>query len=47
MFGKVESGTVTIGDQLTLMPSNMICQVSQVYNSKGESVRYAKPGENI
>jgi translation elongation factor EF-1alpha len=21
--------------------------VSQVYNSKGESVRYAKPGENV
>ncbi len=25
IFGKVESGTVKIGDQLTVMPSNLIC----------------------
>ena len=47
MFGKVESGTVRIGDQLSLMPSNMICSVATVYNSKGEPVKYAKPGENV
>ena len=25
----------------------MICSVASVYNSKGELVRYAKPGENV
>lgn len=47
MFGKVESGTVSLGDKLTVMPSNISCQVQTVYNSKGEPVKYAKPGENI
>lgn len=47
MFGKIESGTVRIGDQLALMPSNLLCTVATVYNSKGEAVRYAKPGENV
>lgn len=47
MFGKIESGTVKVGDQLSLMPSNTICSVATVYNSKGEAVRYAKPGENV
>ena len=47
MFGKIESGTVNLGDRLSLMPSNLPCQVQSLYNSKGEPVRYAKPGENI
>jgi peptide chain release factor subunit 3 len=47
IFGKVESGTVKIGDQLNVMPTNLLCQVATVYNSKGEAVRYAKPGENV
>lgn len=47
IFGKVESGTVKVGDQLTVMPSNLLAQVTTVYNSKGECVRYAKPGENV
>ena len=47
MFGKVESGTVKLGEQLTLEPSNVICSVATVYNSKGEPVKYAKAGENI
>lgn len=47
VFGKVESGTVKVGDQLQLLPSNMIAQISTVYNSKNECVRYAKPGENV
>ena len=47
MFGKVESGTVKLGEQLTLLPSNVICSVATVYNSKGEPVKYAKVGENI
>lgn len=34
IFGKVESGTVKVGDQLNLTPSNLLCQVSSVYDSK-------------
>jgi len=47
IFGKVVSGTVKVGDQLSVMPSNLLCKVANVYNSKDEAVRYAKPGENI
>jgi translation elongation factor EF-1alpha len=47
VFGKIESGTVNMGEKLVLMPSNQACQVLNVYNSKGEAVRYAKPGENV
>lgn len=47
MFGKVESGTVSLGDSLTLMPSNLICQVATIYDSKNQSVRYATSGENV
>lgn len=47
IFGKVEQGTVNIGEKLTLMPSNASCQVAMIYNSKEQPVRYAKPGENV
>lgn len=47
IFGKVESGTVRLGDRLTIMPSTLPCQVQSLYNSKGEPVRYCKPGENV
>lgn len=47
IFGKVESGTIRLGDQLKLMPSGISCQVHTVYNSKDQCVRYAKPGENV
>lgn len=47
IFGKVESGTVNIGEKLTLMPANIPTQVLNVYNSKNEAVKYAKPGENV
>ena len=47
VFGKVESGTVKMGEKLLLMPSNIPTQVANVYNSKNEPVKYAKPGENV
>lgn len=47
IFGKVEQGTVKLGDKLTLSPSNLPCQVMSIYNSKEEAVRYATPGENV
>jgi peptide chain release factor subunit 3 len=46
-FGKVESGTIRLGDKLKIMPSGNACQVLSLYNSKEENVRYAKPGENV
>ena len=47
IFGKVESGTIKLGDQLRLMPSGISCQVHTIYNSKEQCVSYAKPGENV
>jgi len=47
VFGKVESGTIKLGDGLRLMPSGISCQVQTIYNGKEECVRYAKPGENV
>lgn len=46
-FGKVESGTIKIGSRLTVMPNDIHCQVTGIYNCKQELVRYATPGENI
>jgi len=46
-FGKVESGTIKIGSRLAVMPNNLKCQVTGIYNCKQELVRYACPGENI
>ena len=47
VFGKVESGTVKLGENLRIFPSNIQCQVQTIYNSKDQAVRYAKPGENV
>ena len=47
IFGKVESGTIRLGDECKLMPSGLPCQVQTIYDSKEQSVRYAKPGENV
>lgn len=47
VFGKVEQGTITVGEKLTIMPSGLPCQIQTIYNSKEQPVQYAKPGENI
>ena len=47
LFGKVESGTVSLGDKISIMPHNQNCTVQSIYNSKEQPVRYAKPGENV
>ena len=36
-----------MGDKITLAPGDVPCQIGNVYNSKEEAVRYAKPGENV
>lgn len=47
LHGKVESGTINLGDKLALMPSGAPAQVLSLSDGKGRSVRYALPGENI
>lgn len=47
VFGKVESGTVSIGSKIQIAPSLFPCQVLNIFNSKEELVRYAKAGENV
>lgn len=47
IHGKVENGTVKLGDKLALMPSGNFCQVLGLLDAKGQTVKYAKPGENI
>jgi len=47
IFGKVESGTIRLGDKLCISPSEIPCQVGLIKDSKGNKVEYARPGENI
>jgi len=45
--GKIESGTVRLGDKLALAPSNVPTQVVGIMDGKNQSVAYARPGENV
>ena len=45
--GKVENGTVRIGDKLAVMPAGVPAQVLQLMDGKGRAVEYAAPGENV
>ena len=45
--GKVENGTLHIGEKLLFSPFLANCQVKYIMNSKDQLVRYALPGENI
>ena len=47
IHGKVENGTVRLGDKMALMPSGNPCQVLGLLDGKGQNVAYATPGENI
>lgn len=47
IHGKVENGTVNLGEKMALMPSGQFCQVLQLLDAKGQNVKYAAPGENI
>ena len=47
IHGKVESGTVRLGDKLTLAPHNRAAQVLSILDSKSKPVEYARPGENV
>lgn len=45
--GKVENGTITLGDKLAIMPSGAPAQVVNLLDAKGRVVKYATPGENV
>jgi len=47
IHGKVENGTIRLGDKLALMPSGAPAQVMGLLDGKGEVVKYATPGENV
>ena len=47
IHGKIESGTVKLGDKLTLAPHNRAAQVLEIKDSKSKPVEYARPGENV
>lgn len=45
--GKIESGKITVGDKICVSPSGYPAQIGQILDHKNESVRYARPGENV
>ena len=47
VHGKVENGTISIGDKLAMMPSGVPAQVMGLLDGKGQNVKYAAPGENV
>lgn len=47
IHGKVENGTIKLGDRLALMPSGAPAQVLSLLDGKGDIVKYACPGENV
>jgi peptide chain release factor subunit 3 len=47
IHGKVENGTVNIGEKMALMPSGNFCQVTGLLDAKGKPVKFAAPGENV
>lgn len=47
VYGKVESGTIQIGDKLAIMPSGAPAQVLKIYDATSQFVKCAYPGENV
>ena len=47
VHGKVESGTIRLGDKLAIMPSGNLAQVLALFDGKNQVVKYATPGENV
>lgn len=47
VHGKVENGTIRLGDKLAIMPAGNPAQVLQLSDGKGRPVEYAAPGENV
>ena len=47
LHGKVENGTIRLGDKLALMPSGAPAQVLGLLDGQDRKVKFALPGENI
>lgn len=47
VHGKVENGTITLGDKLAIMPNGHLAQVMGLLDAKSQPVKYAAPGENV
>ena len=47
VFGKVEQGTVRLGDKLLSQPSGLPCQVLNIINDKQQQVEYGRSGDNV
>ena len=45
--GRIESGSIRIGDKLTISPSGLPAQVGAILDHKNDSVLFARPGENV
>jgi peptide chain release factor subunit 3 len=45
--GKIENGTLRIGDKIMISPSGFPAQVGAILDHKNESVMFARPGENV
>lgn len=47
LHGKVENGTVRLGEILVSQPDGNPAQVLQLMDGKGRIVEWAGPGENV
>jgi peptide chain release factor subunit 3 len=47
VHGKVENGSVSIGDKLAIMPSGAPAQVLEVIDATNSPVKHAYPGDNV
>lgn len=45
--GKIESGTIHVGDKIMLLPSGLPSQVGSILDHKNANVKFARPGENV
>jgi len=45
--GKIESGTIKVGDKIMVLPSGLPSQVGSILDHKNSPVMFARPGENV
>jgi len=47
IFGKVNTGRLDVGAQITVMPYKVQAEVASIHNTDDQLVKYAKAGENV
>ena len=47
VHGKVENGTINLGDKLAIMPSGAPAQVIEILDATNSAVKHAYPGDNV